>query len=260
MSQRASDPTPAELGAFVDGELPPQEMARIATLIAARPDLEAIVSRQMRMRAQLAAVFAPPLQEPVPRPLQDAARNTPISWRARLLAQGRALRDRLASRWVWRIAIPAAATLALGLVAGVAIDRLVSISPLIERSPETGQMVAQGQLARVLNDQLASAGGTSQQAGVGISFRNRNGQDCRTFEVAGDTNEISGIACRAKGNWAIAALASQKRESNTSSAYQMAGSEMPDVIRKAVGAMIVGAPFDAQAERRARDRQWQGVP
>jgi hypothetical protein len=37
----------------------------------------------------------------------------------------------------------------------------------------------------------------------------------------------------------------------------MAGSGLPDVIRNAAANMIEGAPFDAAAERQARDRGWK---
>jgi len=37
----------------------------------------------------------------------------------------------------------------------------------------------------------------------------------------------------------------------------MVGSEMPDTIRAAVSADIEGEPFDAIAEKAARDRRWK---
>src|SRR5262249_28721665 len=105
------DPTPEILTAFLDGELPPEEMQRVAELLDARPDLDQWVRHQERLRADINHAFA--ALPPMPDRLVRTAMTSPISWRWRLRHMG--LGAGL------RILAPAGAALALGLVIGVAL-------------------------------------------------------------------------------------------------------------------------------------------
>ena len=231
----AQEPTKEMLNAFIDGELEPREMERIAMLLATRPDLDAWVRRQEGLRVDMKDMFSGLLSAPSPERLVKAARTAPLSWRWRI--------KRFTTL---RVLAPAGAMLALGLVIGVALQ------PPSEIATRGGQVMAQGRLAAALNDRLASDRYTGAGPRIGISFRNRDGRDCRTFE----TGTQSGLACRGDQGWAIALLTAHPiTESN--GAYRMAGSEMPDAIRAAVTAFIAGEPFDARAEKAARDRGWK---
>jgi len=234
------DPTRETLIAFVDGELPPTEMERIAALLAARPDLEAYVAQQEKLRANLKQKFDGVLAEPVPRHLVDAVRTAKVSWRWRLRAA-------LGRRFVLRSLAPAGAALALGLAIGIALqparDLTLSVS---------GQMLAGGALGQALDRKLASAGYDGQGPRIGISFRDHAGEACRTFTSGAQ----AGLACHRRGRWAVATLVTQPVED--SGAYRMAGSQMPDAVRRAVADAIDGAPFDAAAEAEARAHGWSG--
>ena|SRR5579863_678218 len=230
-----SEPTHETLSAFIDGELPPKEMERIAALLAERPDLDAWVRRQEALRTGIKSAFSEVMTAPPPSRLVRAAKGAPISWRWRI-------RD-FATPRVWA---PAGAALALGLVIGIALR------PGSDFASRDGQMMAQGALATALNDKLASDGDTGSGPRIGISFRNRDGRYCRTF----DADAQSGLACHGDKGWAIALLAAHP-QAESSGAYRMAGSEMPDTIRAAIGATIEGEPFDAAAEKMARDQNWK---
>ena len=115
-----------------------------------------------------------------------------------------------------------------------------------------GQMLARGDLARALDTKLASAGYSGEGPRIGISFRNRDGRDCRTFT----SGNQAGLACHQGSKWVVMTLVAQNSES--SAIYRMAGSEMPDAVRRAVEASIQGAPFDAIAEAQARANGWAG--
>lgn len=225
------------LNAFVDGELPPAEMARIAALLPLRPELEAYVRRQEKLRAILKMESL--LRAPVPDRLVRTAQTAPVSarWRLRTALQHRPL------GW---IASAAGAALAVGLVIGMALQ------PARDIGLSGGTMIAQGSLANALDNRLASSGYDGTGPRIGISFRSRDGRDCRTFEI----KDNAGLACHRAHSWQITALAAHAREST--GAYRMAGSEMPDMIRQAVEASITGAPFDAAAEERARASGWSG--
>ena len=229
------EPTKETLNAFIDGELDPKEMERIAALLATRPDLDAWVRRQEALRVGMKDSFAGLLNAPPPDRLVKAAKAAPLSWRWRIKGFTTA-----------RVLAPAGAMLALGLVIGVALQ------PPSEIATRGGQVMAGGALATALNDRLASDGYAGEGPRIGVSFRNRDGRDCRTFE----TGAQSGLACHGDRGWAIALLTARP-DTESNGAYRMAGSEMPDTIRTAVTASIAGEPFDAAAEKAARDRGWK---
>jgi hypothetical protein len=225
------------LTAFLDGELPPTEMARIAALLATRPELDAWVRRQGTLQANLREAFADVTAMPPPERLVRTVHETSPSWRWRMQLWRQTL--------TVRALLPAGAALAVGLVAGMMLQ------PTREVTVNDGQVVAAGALSEALDSKLASTGYDSAGPRIGISFRNRDGHDCRTFS----TNGQAGLACHQPNGWVIAMLVGQPQEQ--AGAYRMAGSEMPDAIRDAVTASIQGSPFDAAAEKAARDRGWK---
>jgi len=225
------------LNAFVDGELPPQEMARIATLLETEPEMKAYVLKQEKLRSALR--FEEVMRAPPPSRLVEAAQTAPVSWRWRL-------QNMLGRRFVTRSLVPAGAALFAGLVIGVALK------PGSELMLSHGEMLARGDLAQALDTKLASSGYSGEGPRIGISFRDRTGKDCRTF-ISGSQ---AGLACHSQGNWVVTTLVAQKPEAG--GAYRMAGSEMPDTVRRAVEASIQGAPFDAIAEAQARANGWAG--
>jgi hypothetical protein len=225
------------LNAFVDGELPPQEMARIAALLEIQPEMKAYVQKQERMRATLR--FEDVMDAPPPAKLAETVRNAPVSWRWRLQTV-------LGRGFVWRSLVPAGTALAAGLLIGV-IGK-----PAEDLALSRGQMLAHGGLAQALDTRLASAGYSGEGPRIGISFRDSAGNDCRTFS----SDNHAGLACHRGGNWVVTTLVTQGLEAG--GAYRMAGSQMPDAVRHAVEASIAGAPFDAKAEAAARANGWAG--
>lgn len=252
MSENGPDISRETLDNYIDGELAPQDMTRVAALLAERADLKSYVDRQLALRNRLSDSFAPLMAEQIPDQLQQVLGATPTEnstvWRAQL---GKYLS--------WNVAIPVAASLAFGLIVGIAIERSEQTELAIVRSSQSGQVLAQGELASALSEQLASSDQSNRQARIGISFRSRSGLDCRTFEWLGDTTASNGVACRTGDIWAVAALATSARTANDQAPYQMAGSAMPDSIRNIVNEMIAGAPYDAAGERAARTAHWSGA-
>jgi hypothetical protein len=226
---------------FVDGELAPQEASRIEAEIAGDAQARAFVETQTALRREFQAAFSPVMEGRIPDRLTAAIANTPVSWRWRM-AQGFSRRN----VWLWT-GLPAAGALALGLVIGIAVNPS-NVGPI---ATQNGTLVAQGVLADALNTRLASDTPQANAPHIGISFRAKDGRACRTFE----TNGVAGIACRGETKWNVATLTAAPSEA--SGTYHMAGSSMPDAIRAAAANMIDGAPFDAEAERQARDSGWK---
>lgn len=227
------------LMAYVDGELPPEERARVEAAITADADLQAFVAQQHALRRGLHDAFDDVLATPVPEALLAAAAKPP-SWRFRL----RSLGARRIALWS---GIPAAAALACGLVLGVFLG-----GPSGDVVSGPGGLMARGPLAAALTHQLAAHPERTAMARIGITFKDKAGRFCRTF-TAGQT---AGIACHQGGGWHIAALAQSAPEPGADDAYQTAGSTMPDPIRSAVQGLIAGPALDAKAERAARAAGW----
>jgi hypothetical protein len=230
--------SPEKISAFIDGELPPKEMERIAAYLAERPDLESEVSQQEHLRTQLRSAFSEVLDGPVPAHLLQAARTAPVSLRWRL-------QHLLQARSSWQVLVPAGAALAVGLVIGLLLRAGADVT-----SNASGQLIARGALRRALDHQLASE--TSGRSRIGITFRDQAGEDCRTFL----NGASSGLACHRGGAWIISIMVHQPAASPGAD-YRMAGSEMPPAVRDAVTTTIAGEPFNAQAERAARDSGWK---
>src|SRR6185503_18664425 len=131
------------LNAFVDGELPPREMARIAALLEGQPELKAYVLKQEKLRAALR--FENLMMTAPPASLVETVQAAPVSWRWRLRAV-------LGRRFVVRSLVPATATLLAGLIIGLTLQ---SSGDLVQSQ---GQMLARGNLAQALDTKLASSG------------------------------------------------------------------------------------------------------
>src|SRR3546814_3709534 len=83
--------------------------------------------------------------------------------------------------------------MAASLVLGLAVGQNMGGSGPVAISG--GTIVAQGELAKALDRQLASAQAMGLPTRIGLSFRSKEGSICRTF--AGQA--MSGIACEEDG-------------------------------------------------------------
>ena len=114
---------------------------------------------------------------------------------------------------------------------------------------EDGRLYARGALAQTLDQGLAADAGPIQ---VGLSFRNRAGAYCRTFQSAPD--RLAGVACREPQGWAAATLAAWTPTAGP--AYRTAAAVLPPAVLTSVDALIAGEPLDAAGERAARAEGW----
>lgn len=228
---------PETLMAYADGELDPVSAKRVERAIAADPALAAEVGRHRALAASLKAAFQPVAAAPVPAAveamLRDSARIVPL-----------APRPARRERPLWLGAV--AASLVAGLLAGP----LVLPRDTGGVAMRDGALVANGQVARALDAQLASAQAPEAAVRVGVSFRDGAQRYCRTFE----TGATGGIACASGGAWRIERL--YGGIGRQESAYRQAGSPAAAMMADAQ-AMMAGDPLDAAAERAARDAGWR---
>jgi hypothetical protein len=289
------------LMAYVDGELPPEERARIEAAMRADAEVARRVQQQQALRASLRSAFEGVLREPVPDRLLAAARGqgamagegasgghgrrasgasasgadttvdasegstsraggAPDSRRSSSVtdfaaaAQARkdARESRSTRRWSW----PEWGAMAASLVIGVIVAQFAMRSPgSAPFTSQQGQLLAQGDLARTLSEQLASDQAAGAETSVGVSFRTKDGGYCRSFTMR--SSSTAGLACREGDAWRVDVLA---RSDKSSGEYTQAGSALPAAVLNVIEQQIHGEPLDAAAEARAKDSDWQGPP
>ncbi|HEY7690648.1 MAG TPA: hypothetical protein VH835_18250, partial [Dongiaceae bacterium] len=209
--------------AWLDGELPADDAARIAEQVGADPALIARAAEHRALAASLRAGFAPLMEDKMPPPRFAPAEVVDLSARRK---QGGARGSFGLPQWA-----AMAATLAVGIVAGHFVGG--RDSSLIQS--RDGQLVAAASLDEALNSQLAS----SEQGGavrIGLTFRDKAGGICRTFSEKGAT----GLACRDGDHWRVDGLfgAAEGQQSD----YRMAAGADP-WIASMIDERINGDPF-----------------
>lgn len=237
----------AAILAWLDGELPAADAAHVAAAVAADPELQALADAHRALAARLRGAFESVHAQPVPDRLLAVMQPAPAA-SVTDLAAFRAGRGAATAapprRW-----LPQFAALAASLAIGLFVGRGMVDQPV------PGQFVAgaaglqaAGVLEVALNDQLAAAGTASGPVRVALSFRDRQGRICRSWQ----TEAQEGIACHAGDSWLVtAALA---RAAPVGGDYRMAtGSPVAALM----DGMIAGEPLDAAQEQAAKARGWR---
>ncbi|MEZ5565738.1 MAG: anti-sigma factor [Gammaproteobacteria bacterium] len=224
------------LMAYADGELDAAAASVVEAEIAINPTTAERVSHYRRQRTLLKTQFDSVLTEPVPSHLVAAALGIPT------IAPRR--------RWALPELGAMAASLLLGVVDAWGLLRGDGSEPAIVANG--AGLEARGALAHALSEDLAAADGT---VAVGLSFRDRSGNYCRTFTLTG-ADPTAGLACRGPDGWQIQ-MATRAAGDAPGTTYRPAGSAMPEALRHAVEQRIAGEPLDAKQESAARDRGWR---
>jgi hypothetical protein len=237
------------LMAYADNELDSQTRAAVETAMAADPELARRVAQHKALRKQLRAAFDNVLDEPPPQRLIDAVRSAPVARRENNVIP---LRRKPATSWSWPQWASLAASLVIGVLIGQRLLHTPGAGPITSRD---GRLFASGVLARSLSEQLASTQTDETPVRIGVSFKSKDGDYCRTFTVRQSTT-LAGLACRDHDDWRVQALAQSELKAESGAQYRQAGSEIPRSVMQAVDDTIAGEPLDAHAEAAARDKNW----
>ena len=233
------------LMAYADGELDLVARAEVEAAMASDPAVARAVERHRTIAAKLRKAYEPVLDEPVPAALAALAGDEEA---VQALEQAEARERRFGfGRWQ----LPAWTAIAASILVGLFVGMFFMNRPGSPYEETSAGIVARGELARGLEEQLASAPAGSNVA-IGLSFRGRDGAYCRTFTFRHGTT-VAGLACRGREDWKIRVLADAAPEAGE---VRAAGS-MPVAVLRAVDATIRGEPLDAEAERAARDAGWR---
>ncbi len=223
------------IAAYVDGERDDLAARRIEREAESDSALAAEIARQRALKQQLTAHFAPVLDEAVPdrlRNLLAVDEKVDVS-----LADRREQKRARFSPMHWGAL---AASLVLGLTIG-----LQPWMPSANVASDNGRLVASGSLAKALDTQLASNQTGDVAVRIGLSFRDKTGRYCRSFEGA----KLSGIGCREADRWSL----ERTVQGQASGDYRQASS---GAMAAAAAEMMSGDPLDAENERAVRDRDW----
>ncbi len=225
------------LVAYADGELDEISLRRVERRLAEDDALAARLAAHRRVAASLDREFGSLAQEQVPERfrmlLEESVRTVSIA--PPPVAAPRP------QRWV---PFALAASLALGLLVGHGLH--ADDAPI---RVQGAHMIAQGALAKALDTQLASAQPADAETRIGLSFRRKDGNWCRSFTGGA----LAGVACRSGSQWRLEQVLPGQREEG---AYRQASSGDPRIVAT-VEELMADAPADAAAEMRARDSDWQ---
>ena len=233
-------PSEETLMAYVDGELDAAVRAQVAGAIAADPQVARRVAAHEALRGRLRATFDEVLEEPLPPQLVSLVH----------------LRGKRTPRRAWLQWSSLAASFVLGALVWQFAARLYAPGPLSESH---GEFVASGALARALSRQLAAQQNPSDSVQIGLSFRSRRGNFCRTFHLQGSL-ATAGLACHDNDAWKVQVLAHDEVSQAGTGQYRQAASPLPPTVLRAVDEMIAGEPLDAVAEAQARAAGWPAGP
>jgi hypothetical protein len=92
---------------------------------------------------------------------------------------------------------------------------------------------------------------------VGLTFRSRSGNYCRTFALSG-SRSLAGLACREQEQWQLMNLVGTEAPGTAANGQnlRMAASNLPPALLQAVNDHISGEPLNAAAEAKARNSGW----
>ena len=240
------------LMAYADGELDAQARRQIEAAMALDPTIAERVAKHRALRADLGAAFGGVLDEPVPSRLLDAANSAPAAGRSATVtdlgaARGAKAGGKQIRSWSWPEWTAIAASLLIGVLAGR--SALQPEQSEMFATTDTG-IVATGELSAALDDQLSGTA-TDANVRIGLSFRSKGGNYCRSFAAG----SAAGFACREDTRWRVRAL-NEAGTPGTGGEYRMAGSELPPAVLTAIDDAMEGEALDREQERAARERGW----
>jgi hypothetical protein len=230
-----------KLFAWLDGELPDAEAAKMERHVAADPELSMLAEEHRAAQLRLSSAFNTILAQPVPERLRTATSSNHDNVVG--LAARRAKLGRVSPR------LPQWASIAATLVLGIFVGMQLPDRPEQPVQVEGRVLYAAADLDRALDTQLASVSG-SGSVRIGITFRDSSGAVCRTFTGT----EASGLACRDDERWRIRGLFPAPE--GQASDYRMAAG-MDPTLAALIDSSMAGEAMDARQEAAAKKAGWR---
>lgn len=244
------NPSDETLGAYVDGELDAPTRAAVEAAMTMDANIAQRVRRLRVARERLSTAFNSTLDEPVPQRLINALR--PCAEVVDITRARAAKQNVVRNRWASREWLAIAASVIVGALLTYLWLRIPG--PGIQLTPH-GRLLARADLADALSTQLASEQSRDTSVRIGVSFRDKQGDYCRTFTLQRG-RDLGGLACREGRYWQVQVLARREPAPGGSGGAEPAGSGLPAAVLSAVEERITGEPLDASGEAAARQSNW----
>lgn len=240
------------LMAYADGEVDADTRRQIEAAMAADPAIAERVARHRALRVDLGAAFGGVLDEPIPSRLLDAANSSPTPTRSATVTDLSAARAAKSGgqgsrTWSWPEWTAIAASLLIGVLAGRSALQPGQSEMFATRSDG---IIATGELSAALDRQLSGTA-TGGDVHIGLSFRAKDGNYCRSFAAG----TAAGFACREDAQWRVRAL-NEAGAPAAGGEYRMAGSELPPAVLAAIDDVMEGEALDREQEQAAREHGW----
>jgi negative regulator of sigma E activity len=249
------------LSAFLDGELPVEEMESVRRAVA-RDELLAARLRQFDRVDKLLAAFCAdidkqPLPDSVMTLLDKTGHGNPATnaTTPRETAHG----ARASHHWPRMLALAASVVLAIligvrfdfGKEPVVNVDQLASVGPIAPSSP----------LHRVLenspsDETVAVAGVDGLSITPVLSFESINREYCREFRVNSAAQASRAVACRLGDRWQTLQVAAIEPGIGMNGSYETAAAASDAHFDAFVDAMLA-TTLDAEDEARLRAQHWR---
>lgn len=234
------------LMAYADDELSPEQRVEVERALQQDSRLADKIAQHRKLRQRLRAAMSPQLDEAVPDRLRQVLQAPAAKPRSSVIDLD-ARRAPTHKSWSLREWSAMAACLVAGVGLGLYLFNFNSGGVVMR----DGAMLASRSLASTLDEQLANAQGDADAVHIGVSFRDREGHYCRTFNLR--QNSAAGLACKSEGSWRVELLTA----GDTSVAeYRQARSTMPAAVLALIERKIEGEPLDESAEAAARAGGW----
>lgn len=242
--------TDEQLSAFLDAELPEDEMERVREQLVADESLANRLAELAMVDDQIATHYSRIDEQPMPAALaQLLARPqqpTPAQHPLQTPAPSNVIRFPLAKKIVQVLQNPMAIAACTLLVVGFGMVQLLPGNQNANDWPAIAQVLEQ---TPSNNEQLLEDGSRVKPR---LTFINNQGNYCRQFLLVQGNKGSENIACRDNNQWQLSFSAQQEVLVNDDYQTASGGSLLDDTLDD----MMQGDAFDLSAEQQAINQHW----
>ncbi|MDE2442443.1 MAG: hypothetical protein KGP14_15610, partial [Betaproteobacteria bacterium] len=232
-----------EVMAFADGRLTGSARQAIEEQLKVDPDLARKIAAQRWMARQVVAAFDEPPHVEFDQGLM--ARLGLLDGNVVAIGSRRQIAIR---RSVFGAILTGAAAACLAL--GFFGERILKGSTATMLGVDTaGHMVARGELADSLSNQLAAGPGKVR---IGVTVQTAEGI-CRTFSTRAG---LSGMACRNSDGWTVPIVVASAPQASVRSEYHLASDTVAPAVMDEVDRRMIGEPLSPAEENTLRSNDW----
>lgn len=241
------------LSAFIDGELPPEEMEEVRREVEKSPALSARVEALKAADRLVVGAYGAIGDEPMPQRVLDLLENRGGAAGSNVVEFSPGRRSSGVGRY-WPSALAASLALAVGVGLGLQFS---GGGALIAGAIEKGSPLYAALETTPSAETVTVAGRSGAKLTPVLSFRSQTGDFCREFLVISKHRGNRAVACRQGDQWAVEfAVAVAPRDAGGSS-YATASSELDGAFETAVGDMIADAPLAPEEEAALIESGWK---